>query len=97
MRGGGTWPFVGSLQLMTWAVPASIVGGGLSEMDGRKMQGRGAEGRLELWSFTWRRMFEAALVEYLQVSVRDEEMAQSKGTGARRIDQSVNSDVVGDT
>lgn len=96
MRGGGTWPFVGSLQDMTWAVPASIVGGGLSEVDGRKMQGRGAEGRSKLWPFTWRRMFEAALVENLQVSVRDEEMAQSKGTGVRRIDQSVNSDVVGD-
>lgn len=87
---------MGSLQLMTWAVPASIVGGGLSEMDGRKMQGRAAEERSKLWSFTWRRMYEAALVEYLQVSVRNEEMAQSKGTGSRRIDQSANSNVVGD-
>lgn len=87
---------MGSLQLMTWAVPASIVGGGLSEMDGRKMQGRAAEERSKLWSFTWPRMYEAALVEYLQVSVRNEEMAQSKGTGSRRIDQSANSNVVGD-
>lgn len=87
---------MGSLQLMTWAVPASIVGGGLSEMGGREMQGRRAEGRSRLWSFTWRRMYEAAMVEYLQVPVRNEEMAQSKGTGVRRIDQSVNSDVVGD-
>lgn len=75
VRGGGTWPFVGSLQLMTCAVPVSIVK--WDERGGRK---RDIGATLENMVFYVARMYEAGLMEYRQVAVRDELTTRSKGT-----------------
>lgn len=87
------WPFVGSLQLMTCAVPASIVK--WNECDGRKRDaGKGAEERSRIWSFTWRGMCETGLMGYLRVPVRDERTTRSKGTPDQSIHTSARTPLV---